>query len=354
MTIEVQHHGRTVRFRPCGGSIEAILRTNRFYEQQMLEYIEALALSGVYVDAGGYVGTHTLFFAAFCPASRVLAFEPRPHCLEHLRDNVAQNALGDRVAVHPFGLSDRDETVTVTLDRREVSFECHALDALVHETVALMKIDVEGMEGKVLAGASQVLERSRPLLFLEAHDQPALDALTAQLAPYGYAPTGRVFNHTPTYELAAASSPTAPPSRLPRVRSLLEPGWWTADDADVSVDLGATGLRVDSRLAAERTAHLTAAPRGLKKPPATTFLAPEPGATYFLEASGEVSAGLGAGLFVLEYRGAERTQVTRHSLGLRTFQRLALQPDTDRVRLALRVAGAGQLHVERLALHSLP
>jgi len=38
----------------------------------------------------------------------------------------------------------------------------------------------------------------------------------------GYRPTARVFNASPTYELAAAGSPVAPPERLPEVVDLLQ------------------------------------------------------------------------------------------------------------------------------------
>jgi hypothetical protein len=205
--IEVRRGDRALRFRPCGGTIEKLLRRNELYEQPMLEYIEALALPGLYIDVGAYVGTHALFFATFCPASRVLAFEPRPRILEHLVANVEANRLADRVEVYPLGLSDREETATVVLDGKSVSFECRPLDALVAEPVALVKLDVEGMEAKVLTGAAAILERSRPLLFAEAHDAAALAELMRPLEPYGYQPTGRVFNHTATHELAAPGSP---------------------------------------------------------------------------------------------------------------------------------------------------
>lgn len=351
--IAVTRGERTVRFRPCGGRIEATLRANQFYEQGMLDYIAALGLSGVYADIGSYIGTHAIYFATFCPADRVVAFEPRPNCLEHLRHNIEVNGLGDRITVYPFGLSDRDETVTVRLDRRDVSFECHRLDSLVTDPVAVMKLDVEGMETKVLAGATGILERSRPLLFAEAHDDASLAALLAPLAPYGYQPTGRVFNHTATYELASPASPIAPPGRLPSTRSILDAAWWLPLEPEVSATVGGGRLRIESHMPPEQQAHVTAAPGRLKAPPKTAFLAPTPGNTLFVEANGSHTPGLTVALYVMEFRGGERTHVQRHFFSERNFHRLDLAPDTERVRLALRLTGPGVLELDRLVIHTL-
>lgn len=42
-----------------------------------------------------------------------------------------------------------------------------SVDDLALQNVRLMKIDIEGMEHKVLGGAVQTLERSRPVRFFE-------------------------------------------------------------------------------------------------------------------------------------------------------------------------------------------
>jgi FkbM family methyltransferase len=346
--IEVTRGARTLRFRPCGGRVEGILRSNALYEQQMLDYIEALAVPGVYADVGSYIGTHAIFFAAFCPASRVLAFEPRPRILEHLRANVAGNQLGDRIEVHAFGLSDRDETVTTVLDGKSVSFPCHPLDAVTSGPVSLVKLDVEGMEEKVLGGAAGLLARSAPLLFAEAHDQAALATLLAALAPHGYRPTGRIFNDTATYELAADATPV----RLPAASSLLDPAWWMPDDPGLTVEL-AGRLRVVSQLAAEQVAHVTADPVKLTQRPRQAFFVPSPGAIHFLQATGPAHDLRAAWIYLMEYRGRERTAIQRHKITEHLFQRVELRPDSERVRVVVRVTGPGTLELERLAIHTL-
>jgi hypothetical protein len=76
------------------------------------------------------------------------------------------------------------------------------MDNVVGGKVTLIKIDVEGMEREVLAGATDVLRRHYPVVFAEAWTEDAKNRLSEMLKPLGYAWTGRVFNSTPTYEFA--------------------------------------------------------------------------------------------------------------------------------------------------------
>jgi hypothetical protein len=105
--------------------------------------------------------------------------------------------------------------VTVRLDRREHTLATERLDRIVPGPVALIKIDVEGMEPQVLAGATDLLSRYRPRVFAEAHTDQDFERVLAQLRPHGYVATGRVFNASPTYEFVV------PPSRMVRLRRRL-------------------------------------------------------------------------------------------------------------------------------------
>jgi FkbM family methyltransferase len=347
--IVVRYRDQAVQFQPCGGSVEQTLRAGRFYEAQFLQYVEALALPGVYVDVGGYIGTHAIFFAGFCPASQVHTFEPRPRMHDHLQANLQANRLTERVRLHQLGLSDRDEVVKVRLEGKDETFTCRRLDDVIDVPVSVMKIDVEGMEEKVLAGASRILGESKPLVFIEAHTDDELRRDAALLAPYGYRPTGRVFNASPTYEFAADDSPTAPTSRLPQARSLHDPARWASDDKALQVSFTADGLRAVARLGAEQAAHLTQPPAKLKSPPADARLAVSRG-VCFLEMTG---ACYGATLFVMEYAGGARVETTRYFVTHQFFQRLELKPGTERIRLAVRLSGEAELGVSRVALHLL-
>jgi hypothetical protein len=214
-----------------------------------------------------------------------------------------------------------------------------------------MKIDVEGMEEKVLAGAHRILRESKPLLFIEGNTQAEVDRHTAVLAPFGYRPTGRVFNASPTYEFAAADSPTAPPARLPRTVTLAS---WQADDPGLdAVTTDGGGLRITSRLAAGTHAHVTQPPLNLKRAPDQDVIAVSPSETYFLQAMGKVSEGTGVAFFVMEYDDRSRTATHKKYFHPRMFERIDLRPDTRRIRIAIQVTGAGDVALERVALHAI-
>jgi hypothetical protein len=67
------------------------------------------------------------------------------------------------------------------------------LDQLEVSKAKLIKVDVEGMELDVLAGAQATLARCRPILYVENDRAEKAEALVAQLQEYGY----RMWWHTP-------------------------------------------------------------------------------------------------------------------------------------------------------------
>lgn len=75
--------------------------------------------------------------------------------------------------------------------------------------MAVIKIDVEGMEDRVLAGARRIMLDDQPLVYVEAHNTARLRDIRRVLDPIGYHLTGRVFNATPTYEFSRVTLPGA-------------------------------------------------------------------------------------------------------------------------------------------------
>jgi FkbM family methyltransferase len=172
------------------------------------------------IDVGAHIGYTTLAFAALYPRSRVIAFEPNPINLERLAGNVDLNpSLGHRITLHQVALGDRkgealffssanvdDETssgghldgITPPLDPqvytkagfRSFTVPVRRLDEMAQEggwgPIGLMKIDVEGAEHLVLAGCSEVLQRSRPVLSIEVHSVTCMLALANILQPLDY------------------------------------------------------------------------------------------------------------------------------------------------------------------------
>jgi FkbM family methyltransferase len=141
------------------------------------------------LDVGALHGLFSLAFVAHRPQARALAVEPSAAALNILRRHVAMNTGGGidvaevaageatgqirlvenwhHLEASPAGAGGVERIVEqTTLDRL-----CAARDFWPD----VVKIDVEGMEGRVLRGAAEVLRR-RPVIHLELHPQ-ALERL---------------------------------------------------------------------------------------------------------------------------------------------------------------------------------
>jgi FkbM family methyltransferase len=172
------------------------------YSEGEMELLRQIIQPGQLVlDVGANIGTHTVAFAKLTgPNGAVLAFEPQRLLFQVLCANVALNGLA-HVFTHHAAVGRRSGRVLVpTLDvTAEQNFGALSLDGWkTGEKVRLMtidelelpacdlvKIDVEGMEGDVIAGGESTICRFQPILYVEyEHGRPA--ELIQQLFDLGY------------------------------------------------------------------------------------------------------------------------------------------------------------------------
>ena len=170
------------------------------YEGFFLErIISSLRPGDVFFDVGANIGLVSLIVArqpTFTGGS-VHGFEPEPRNLEHFRRNIAANGLEARVQAHGVALSKEEGTAqlfvrgeagegrhslvsergsTGTIDVPLSTMAQFCADQGVAPTV--VKIDVEGAEGDVLAGMETLLPRHRPReLFMEIHNKGGEDKM---------------------------------------------------------------------------------------------------------------------------------------------------------------------------------
>lgn len=199
-------------YLPLGGDpIQQMIRTSgTFFEQQMLAEVTALLPeAATVVDAGAHIGNHSLFFAAIAEA-QVISFEPNPLACEIFEQTMTLNDSGARVELHRCALGaeagrgsiemaapENLGSARVSIDA-EGPIEIHTLDqVLADRHVDLIKVDVSGLQDRVLSGARGVLERCSPILLVEAATLPELTAIEALLRPFGYQKIRR-YNDTPT------------------------------------------------------------------------------------------------------------------------------------------------------------
>jgi FkbM family methyltransferase len=129
-----------------------------------------------FVDVGANWGSYTVLLAP--SFAHTDAFEPIIRCAAALEKYAALR--GGRIHVHPCALSDVNDTLALlvpedgvvdasgrsriveTGDSSTVDISARTLDSFGFDDVDLVKIDVEGHERSVIAGARETLLRCKP------------------------------------------------------------------------------------------------------------------------------------------------------------------------------------------------
>lgn len=206
--VDVRLGGVTARFAVTGRSVSVdfIHLAGAFYEADELDALAAITPGGAVVaDIGVNLGNHAIYFLrAFAPRDLHL-FEPNPACLAALADNIAENPAPDtRVHTHRFGVGaaegelffnvhdDLNNGLVPVGSGHAERVPIRPLDAVLSHA-DLLKIDVEGMELEVLAGAKQLIAKSQPVIFIEVQERNRL-AFAQWLNENSYV-THRLFPH---------------------------------------------------------------------------------------------------------------------------------------------------------------
>ena len=138
------------------------------------------------IDVGANAGFFSRRFARWATdGGRVIAIEPAPDNIARLHANLARWRLGGRVDVVAAAATDTDGETTLALDPgnpadhrlsdKGETVKAVTLDQLVagygDPRIGLVKIDVQGAEPLVLAGAKALIARDRPILVIEVSEQ---------------------------------------------------------------------------------------------------------------------------------------------------------------------------------------
>jgi FkbM family methyltransferase len=145
---------------------------------------EALQPGDVLWDVGANVGAVSGHFAhPRFQLSSLHAFEPNPGPLKTLQSLFPANS---RCVVHPFGLGDKDQRITMSLssvgssvgsmsrdfhEGRQIQVQVRRGDTARRElglpAPHVVKIDVEGFEASVFAGLTETIAEHRPIIVFE-------------------------------------------------------------------------------------------------------------------------------------------------------------------------------------------
>jgi FkbM family methyltransferase len=169
------------RFVPFRGYYRIRAYKYMFYRDIELKLLRFLVKPGsCSLDVGANFGIVTFFLSRYC--THVYAFEPNPIPYSVL------NRIKDRnVTLYPVALTDRCGEIDFIVPKRRKGWTTNGagvdrvwqdgyailripacrIDDLALRDLGFIKIDVEGHENKVLAGALETLRRCRPNLFIE-------------------------------------------------------------------------------------------------------------------------------------------------------------------------------------------
>jgi len=191
---------------------KAIEKYGEFSEFEVELFRQICYEGAVVVEVGANIGIHTLAIAGMVgKTGRVFAYEPQRIVFQTLCANMAINSI-ENVECYQIAVSSEDGFVLVPdLDYdveenfggvRIAGFShgskvptARLDDLLDIQQLNFLKIDVEGMEGQVIRGASTLIETLRPCLYVENDVIEQSKELIELIGSFGY----RMFWHLPAY-----------------------------------------------------------------------------------------------------------------------------------------------------------
>jgi FkbM family methyltransferase len=179
-----------------GPSFHVVYSSNEGFENyeqiDKEEIIKALPKNGVFFDIGANIGIYTYYVKQNCPEVTIHCFEPHPTLNSCLNLTKNSNNLS-KINIHNIGLSDVEGQFKLFLSEinsgghsfkinandkdqnNHILVQVKTLDKLCQEEnidhIDVIKIDVEGIEDKVLTGAIKTLKKYKPSLLIECDNK---------------------------------------------------------------------------------------------------------------------------------------------------------------------------------------
>jgi FkbM family methyltransferase len=186
----IQYEGNT------GNYIDASILYLGAFEKNILFFLRdamtaAYSGRGVFIDIGANTGQHSLFMSRY--ATEVHAFEPWEPVLKRFRRMVENNHIKN-IMIHPIGLGDQNSrkpffkpasnnlgtgsfvegfrSENSAEGQLEIQIGDDALAKAGVQSVALIKMDIEGYEKLALKGLRKTLRKDRPIVEFELSADP--------------------------------------------------------------------------------------------------------------------------------------------------------------------------------------
>jgi FkbM family methyltransferase len=180
-----------IKFKTDSNNRVISKRMKSYYtkEPKTLEWINSFSENSVLVDIGANIGVYTLYAAK--RGHTVYAYEPQAQNFSELMINIYLNDFGNKVKAYPFAIMDKNGIGDMSLlsvvpgqshndygiddGRFKQGISSFKLDHLKVQPNHV-KIDVDGLESKVLQGMPKTLENVESVL-IEVTDENDLQPL---------------------------------------------------------------------------------------------------------------------------------------------------------------------------------
>jgi FkbM family methyltransferase len=221
--ISKKFNYKNIKYNFHGLNDEHIFKQIPWYEEKLLDHIRKLNLNGVYIDVGGNIGNHSLYFLNHCKATKLFIFEPEENCYELLKKNLILNSIKKEYKLYNIAAWDyktnlelirytsfnnmgiskviENKTLNNNLNLNNIIIKANSLDNIIpnNENIVLIKIDAESSESKILKGAINIIKMNFPIIICEAAKEEEFNQINNILLPLGYKTPNQRFNATPTY-----------------------------------------------------------------------------------------------------------------------------------------------------------
>lgn len=161
----------------------------------------------IFLDVGANIGAYSILMASLETVEAIHAFEPTPSTFRELNENVKLNSNSPKITTHPVALSDSAKTASFGIVSdfsgangivgtsihetekfaKRSDVYCLPLDEVLtdqHKAISV-KVDVEGHELQVLAGAVNLLTRNSAIVQIENYN-PSDPTMSNVFKEYGY------------------------------------------------------------------------------------------------------------------------------------------------------------------------
>lgn len=164
-------------------------------EMKLVEFINPRK-NLIFVDIGAKFGLWTLKLSKRC--KKIYAFEPNPETNSLLKKSIRKL---NNAKIYPYALGEKNvfekffvhkKLGLCGLLNRNLNYEqtiivpVRTLDSFNFDTIDIIKIDTEGYELPILKGGRKTIEREKPQLYIEIHEEEHKIPIIKFLKEVGY------------------------------------------------------------------------------------------------------------------------------------------------------------------------